>query len=88
VHEACALVLVESWHHSLHIQVVKKQQETDEKALQLVQAMVEVYSFVEDVDFLTSKIKPLEYVVQEIIRQTVECAIFIREYVMHGFSGT
>ncbi|KAJ6545575.1 hypothetical protein B0H19DRAFT_1168004 [Mycena capillaripes] len=68
-------------------EVVKKQQETDDKALQLVQAMVEVYSFVEDVDFLSSKIKPLENVVQEIIRQTVECAIFIREYVARGFSG-
>jgi hypothetical protein len=50
--------------------------------------MVEVYSFVEDLDFLSSKIKPLENVVQEIIKQTVECAIFIREYVAQGFSGT
>ncbi|KAJ7636261.1 hypothetical protein FB45DRAFT_1055732 [Roridomyces roridus] len=60
---------------------------TDEKASQLVDTMVEVYSFVEDVDFLPAKIKPLENVIQLIVKQTVECAIFIREYVSHGFSG-
>ncbi|KAJ7235794.1 hypothetical protein C8J57DRAFT_1530491 [Mycena rebaudengoi] len=68
-------------------EAVKTQQETDSKALELVQTMVEVYLFVEDLDFLSSKIKPLENVVQEIIKQTVECAIFIREYVAQGFSG-
>ncbi|KAJ7455882.1 WD40 repeat-like protein [Mycena latifolia] len=68
-------------------QVVKKQQETDAKMLKLVQTMAEVYSFVEDTEFLVQKIKSLENTVLEITKQTVECAIFIREHTGHGFSS-
>ena len=65
---------------------MQNQQEMDEKVIHLVQIMAEVYSFVKDVDSL-KKIERLEYVVMEIAKQTVECAIFIREYTGHGFSG-
>ncbi|KAJ7192655.1 hypothetical protein GGX14DRAFT_594255, partial [Mycena pura] len=70
-------------------EAVKKQQDADDKILQLVQTMVEVYSFVEDVEsqFLSQKIQRLQKVVAEIIKQTLECAIFIREYTGHGFRG-
>jgi hypothetical protein len=66
---------------------VKKQQERDAKLLSLVQTMIEVYSFVDDVESLSQKISRLEDVVLEITTQTVECSIFIREYTGHGFSG-
>jgi uncharacterized protein YwgA len=65
---------------------VEKQQDMDEKVLELVQTMAEVYSFVDDVESL-EKVKRLKDVVVEITKQTVECAIFIREYTGHGFSG-
>ncbi|KAJ7840984.1 hypothetical protein B0H13DRAFT_2365945 [Mycena leptocephala] len=72
---------------TLLYEAVKSQQATDNKTLELVQNMVEVYSFVEDVDSLSQKIKRLENVVTEITKQTLECAIFLREYTGHGFTG-
>jgi hypothetical protein len=47
--------------------------------------MVEVYSFVSDVDSLTQKIKSVENKVAAIVKQTVECALFIQEYTANGF---
>jgi hypothetical protein len=70
----------------LIVQAVEKQQDMDEKVLELVRTMAEVYSFVDDVEPL-EKVKRLKDVVVEITKQTVECAIFIREYTGHGFSG-
>jgi hypothetical protein len=65
---------------------VQNQRETDDKVLQLVQTMVELYSFAEDIESLRDKMKSLENVV-EITKQTLECAIFIQEYTGHGFAG-
>jgi hypothetical protein len=50
--------------------------------------MDEVYAFIEDVDVLSHRIKNLDNVVIAIIKQTLECALFIREYTGHGFGGT
>jgi hypothetical protein len=47
--------------------------------------MANVYSFVEDIDFLAERIKSLEDKVLAIIKQTVECALFIQEYTVNGF---
>ncbi|KAJ7611219.1 WD40-repeat-containing domain protein [Roridomyces roridus] len=66
--------------------VVQKQQETDGKIIKLAQRMDEVYSFVKDLEFLPQKIKSLEQQVSAIVKQTVECALFIQEYNQHGFS--
>jgi hypothetical protein len=66
---------------------VRKQQKADDKVVQLVRTMVEVYSFVDDIESLPQRIERLESIVVEITRQTVECAIFICEYTGHGFSG-
>ncbi|KAJ7609458.1 WD40-repeat-containing domain protein [Roridomyces roridus] len=66
-------------------QVVKKQQETDGKLTKLAKTMDEVYSFVKDLDFLPQKIKTLEQQASAIVKQTVECALFIQEYTRHGF---
>jgi hypothetical protein len=59
----------------------------DDKTLELAQNMVEVYSFVEDVESLPQQIKRLRNVVVEITKQTLECAIFLREYTGNGFGG-
>ncbi|KAF7354164.1 WD40 repeat-like protein [Mycena venus] len=68
-------------------ETVKKQQYRDEKVLELVQAMIEVYSFVEDTKFISDKVRCLENLVTAVVKQTWECAIFIREYTGHGFGG-
>ncbi|KAJ7107903.1 WD40-repeat-containing domain protein [Mycena epipterygia] len=63
----------------------KKQQETDEQLFKLVETMVDVYSFVEDVESLPQKIKSLEDKALAIVQQTVESALFIQEYTANGF---
>ena len=49
--------------------------------------MADLYSFVDAVDGLESKIKLLEDVIIRISVQTTECGIFIKQYVSHGFTG-
>ncbi|KAJ7107835.1 hypothetical protein C8R44DRAFT_986937 [Mycena epipterygia] len=66
-------------------QAARQQQEADEKLLKLVDTMVEVYSFVEDTEFLVQKIKSLEDQTLAIAKQTQECAYFIQEYTAQGF---
>ncbi|KAJ7117503.1 hypothetical protein C8R44DRAFT_707873 [Mycena epipterygia] len=68
-------------------QAVKKQQETDEKIVELVQTMVATFSFVEDTKSLPEKIAGLENTCLAIVKQTVECAVFIREYIGKGFGS-
>ncbi|KAJ7142333.1 WD40 repeat-like protein [Mycena epipterygia] len=66
---------------------VKKQQDRDDKLCGLVETMAELYSFMDDVDKidLPGKIKRVEERVFAIVKQTVECALFIQEYTAHGF---
>jgi hypothetical protein len=48
--------------------------------------MVEVYSFVSDMDSLIQKIQGVENKpALAIVKQTVECALFIQEYTANGF---
>ncbi|KAJ7190110.1 hypothetical protein GGX14DRAFT_546974 [Mycena pura] len=68
-------------------QAVKKQKETDEEIVKLVKAMVKLYSSAGNTKVLPQKIKSLESTVTEIAKQTLECAMFIREYTGHGFPG-
>ena len=49
--------------------------------------MEDVYSFVDATESFRNKVKVLEKTIGEILKQTVECAIFIREYTGHGFGG-
>ena|ERR1700729_853510 len=67
--------------------VVKGQMERDAQIVDLVNTMEDVYSFVEESNSFRSKIKVLEKTIDEILKQTIECSIFIREYTGHGFGG-
>jgi len=49
--------------------------------------MENVYLFVDTVQEVPDKLVALEHVITGILKQTVECAIFIREYTGHGFAG-
>jgi hypothetical protein len=53
----------------------------------LVKVLEDVYSFVEVSDSFQKKVQLLEDTIGNILSQTVECAIFIREYTGHGFGG-
>ncbi|KAJ7095575.1 WD40-repeat-containing domain protein [Mycena epipterygia] len=66
-------------------QAIKTQQETDDKLIKLVQTIGEVYSFVEDTNLLPQKLRSLENQASAIVKQTVECALFIQEYSANGF---
>ena len=52
----------------------------------LVSDVATMYSFVEDGEAL-QKIKSLEDTVSCMVKQTMECAIFIQEYMQIGFYG-
>jgi len=68
-------------------QAVREQLERDAKLVTLVMTMEDVYQFVEVSDSFQKKISLLERTVDNILKQTVECTIFIREYTGHGFGG-
>jgi len=66
-------------------QAVQGQLERDMMLVDLVKTMEEVYSFVEISDSFQRKVQLLENTIDKILKQTVECAIFIRECTGHGF---
>jgi hypothetical protein len=59
----------------------------DAQLVDLVKTMEDVYSFVEASESFQQKARLLQSVIDRILRQTVECAIFIREYIGQGFGG-
>jgi hypothetical protein len=68
-------------------QAVKGQLDRDAQLMGLVKAMEDVYSFVEASDSFQDKVHVLQRTIDRILKQTVECVIFIREYTGHGFGG-
>ena len=66
---------------------MKGQLERDTSLVGLVKTMEDVYSFVEVSDSFQHKVRVLEDTIAKILKQTVECAIFIREYTGRGFGG-
>ena len=59
----------------------------DQSVRDLADTMQNVYSFVDAIEAVPSKIRQLEDVIRQIFVQTAECAIFIQEYSGHGFAG-
>jgi hypothetical protein len=68
-------------------QAVKGQVERDKMLVNLMKTMEDVYSFVEATDSFQRKVNLLEKTINKILKQTIECAIFIREYTGRGFGG-
>jgi hypothetical protein len=68
-------------------QAVKGQLDRDAQLVDLVKTMEDVYSFVEASDSFQNKVHVLQKTIDRILKQTVECVIFIREYTGHGFGG-
>ena len=66
---------------------MKGQLDRDAQLVGLVNAMEDVYLFVEASESFQVKVHVLQRTIDKILKQTVECAIFIREYTGHGFGG-
>jgi hypothetical protein len=59
----------------------------DQKLVDLVTTMEDVCSFADTIQSIPKKLQLLEDIITKILKQIVECAIFIREYTGKGFSG-
>jgi hypothetical protein len=71
---------------SLFDQMVQAQQARDLKIPYLVTAMEEIYSFVVFANELKQNCK-LQDIINQILKQTMECGYFIQEYTRHNFKG-
>ncbi|KZP11375.1 hypothetical protein FIBSPDRAFT_937586 [Athelia psychrophila] len=67
--------------------IIVAQVAIDQSVADLANTMQDVYSFVDAIEAVPSKIQLLEGIIEKIFIQTVECAIFIREYSGRGFAG-
>ena len=67
--------------------MVKAQQDRNDKILDLVRAMEKTYSFVVSADELKSQ-PVLQDIMEEILKQTIECGYFIQGYTRRSFGGT
>ena len=59
----------------------------DQNVADLANKMRDVYSFVDAIEAVPSKIGLLEDIIRRIFNQTAECGMFIQEYTGHGFGG-
>jgi hypothetical protein len=66
--------------------MVQAQQNRDQKILDLVTTMEDTYSFVDSMDEL-KKNHVLQDIVEQILKQTIECGYFIQGYMRHNFGG-
>lgn len=49
--------------------------------------MEQTFAFVDVIEVLPEKIALLDDTIKDILKQTFECALYIREYAQHGFRG-
>ena len=67
--------------------MVQAQQARNVKILSLVRVMTDTYSFVVSADELKSH-PVLQNIIEEILKQTIECGYFIQGYTRRNFGGT
>ena len=73
-------------HTHLLDQMVQAQQARNVKILGLVKAMEDAYSFVVSADELKSH-SVHQDIMEEILKQTIECGYFIQGYARRSFGG-
>ncbi|KAJ6498995.1 hypothetical protein C8R45DRAFT_1210847, partial [Mycena sanguinolenta] len=66
---------------------IRGQFDRDQKVASLVAVMNEIYTSVETLDPCSDKIKLVEDTLLAIVKQTIECTLFVREYCQQGFQG-
>jgi hypothetical protein len=67
--------------------MVQAQQGRDQKILGLVTAMEDTYSFEASADELKEN-DVLQGIVEQLLKQTIECGYFIQEYMRRNSGGT
>ncbi|KAL5520575.1 hypothetical protein ACEPAG_9799 [Sanghuangporus baumii] len=75
------------WLTSALYKAVKNVFEADKKVIDLVRTMSEAFLIVCDVQTLRDRAVGLQRSIDGLLKQTIECCIFIREYTSHGFVG-
>ena len=73
-------------YRSLFEQMIQAQQVRDRKIFDLVTAMEETYSLAISVNELKND-ERLQDIINQILRQTIECGYFIQEYTRRNFGG-
>ncbi|KAK7676703.1 hypothetical protein QCA50_020335 [Cerrena zonata] len=68
--------------------VVKKQQSTDTKIIDLVTKIEATLDFVDDADKIKSDAILLRPIIEELLKQVAECATFICTYLQSSFAST
>ena len=66
---------------------VKEQVEQDQTVVELCSKMSETYTTAHKSKIL-ARVEELQDIIQTMIEQTVECSVFIKEYIGRGFSCT
>lgn len=66
---------------------IEGQIERDSRILDLLVTMHNVYAFVDTLQNMADLTPPLENNIDLALKQTIECALFIREYFGIGFAG-
>jgi hypothetical protein len=66
--------------------MVQAQQARDAKILDLIRAMENAYSFVVSADELKNH-PVLQDIIEQILKQTIECGYFIQGYARRNFGG-
>jgi hypothetical protein len=69
------------------MQIIKGQVDRDARLADLGNLMKDSYIFVEDIKSLPDKIPSLQGTICNLLSQTVECTMFLRECSGHGFGG-
>ncbi|KAL5504762.1 hypothetical protein ACEPAH_7425 [Sanghuangporus vaninii] len=59
--------------------------QTDQKVINLVQMMIDAFAFVSDVQTLREKASSLHESINGLLKQTIECCLFVRQYVHRSF---
>jgi len=70
---------------SAGLNMVNTQRVRDEKIMNLVRIIDTTYSLIAAVEQLEGKL--VQDIVEQILKQTIECGYFIQEYVQHNFAG-
>ena len=61
--------------------------ETDAKVVGLVHSMREAFAFIDDFRTLSEKVGTLQEPIIGLLKQTIECCAFIRQYSNRGFDS-
>ncbi|KAL5480301.1 hypothetical protein ACEPAI_1571 [Sanghuangporus weigelae] len=66
---------------------VEKVFKTDKKVVDLVRSMINAFDFIRDVETLPDKSDRMQQAIVELLKQTIECCLFVSRYTSRNFLG-